>query len=314
MPNQLWLWIIFNAFVVTMLIVDQLVFHRKAHTITMKEALGWSFFWISLALLFNIGIFFFQGSKAALEFLTGYLIELSLSVDNLFVFMVIFSYFQVPVSYQHRVLFWGIVGAQIMRGLFIVAGVVMIHVFHWLIYVFGVFLVLTGIKMALQKEEDIHPERNPVFLFIRRFLPVTEHYEGDKFFLRRNAKWIFTPLFVVLLVIDIVDFMFALDSIPAILAITLNSFIVYSSNVFAILGLRTFYFVLARFMQLFHYLNYGLSFILVFVGIKMLLADIYPIPVVVALGTIVVTLAISVIASLAWPKPQTLPSSKRTNE
>ena len=302
MTDQTWLWIAFNAFVVAMLVLDQVIFHRKAHAVTMKEAVGWSIFWISLALTFNVGIYFWQGPKLALEFLTGYLIELSLSIDNLFVFMVIFSYFNVPAVYQHKVLFWGIVGAQVMRGVFILVGVAMIQQFHWLIYVFGAFLVLTGIKMFLQKDEEIHPEKNPIFTFIRKLLPVTPNYEGEKFWVRTGGRWLFTPLFVVLLVVDIVDFMFALDSIPAILAITLNSFIAYSSNIFAILGLRTFYFVLARFMKLFHYLNYGLSFILVFIGIKMLLADVWHIPVGAALGVVVLTLVFSVAASLIWPQ------------
>ncbi len=302
MDYPLWVWVVFNAFVVGMLILDQVIFHRKPHGVTMKEALGWSAFWIALALLFNAGIFLFRGPKPALEFLTGYLIELSLSIDNLFVFMVIFSYFRVPAQYQHKVLFWGIVGAQVMRGVFIIAGVAMIHRFHWLVYVFGVFLIYTGIKMLVQKEGDIHPERNPIFLFIRRILPVTQDYEGDKFWLKKAASFAFTPLFIVLVVIDITDFVFALDSIPAILAITLDPFIVYTSNIFAILGLRTFYFVLARFLQLFHYLRFGLSFILTFVGVKMVLADIFKIPIGVALGVVILALFCSVGASILWPQ------------
>ncbi len=272
----------------------------------MKEALGWSAFWIVLAFIFNVGIYYWQGPKPAVEFLTGYLIELSLSIDNLFVFIVIFAYFKVPRDYQHKVLFWGIVGAQILRAVFILAGVNLIERFHWLIYLFGVFLIIGSAKMFTHKDEDIHPEQNPIFKLCRKVIPTTPNYDGEKFFVRQNNRWIATPLFLVLVVIDITDLVFAVDSVPAVLAITLNSFIVYTSNIFAILGLRSFYFVLARVMQLFHYLHYGLAVILGFVGVKMLLADLYKIPTGLALGVVVGTLLISIFASLVWPekKPQ----------
>lgn len=306
MHNQGALWIIFNVFVVSMLILDQVVFHKRSHTIKMKEALLWSVFWIALALLFNVWVYFDMGRKAALEFFTGYLIELSLSIDNLFVFIVIFSYFKVPQAYQHKVLFWGVLGAQVMRAVFILAGVALITKFHWIIYVFGAFLIFTGIKMFTHKEDDVHPEENPVFKFIRKFLPVRLSYENDRFFDKKDGRVHITPLFMVLLAVEMTDLLFALDSVPAVLAITLNSFIAYSSNVFAILGLRSFYFVLAHVMKLFHYLHYGLSFILVFVGIKMLMGDIYHIPIGIALGIVVLTLALSVAASLIWPQKKDL--------
>lgn len=302
MSDQFWAWTIFNVFVVAMLILDQVVFHRRAHAITMKEAIGWSAFWVSLAILFNIGIYFWQGPKSALEFLTGYLIEESLSIDNLFIFMMIFSYFKVPLLYQHKVLFWGIIGAQVMRAIFILVGVAVIHKFHWVIYIFGVFLIYTGIKMAFHREGEVEPQKNPAFRLAQRFLPITDRYDEGKFFTKINGRNTATPLFAVLLVIEMTDLMFALDSIPAVLAITLDPFIVYTSNVFAILGLRSMYFVLARFLQLFHYLHHGLSVILIFVGLKMLLADIYKIPIGVALGVVVATLALSVMASLIWPR------------
>ena len=267
-----------------MLALDLGVFHRKAHEVQIKEALGWTAFWITLALLFNLGIYFWRGPEPALEFLTGYLIEKALSVDNIFVFLLIFSYFDVPLLYQHKVLFWGILGALIMRALFIVMGITLIQKVHWVIYIFGGFLILTGIKIALQKEKEIRPERNPVLRIFREFMPVSERYENGKFFLKKEGRYLATPLFIVLLVVETTDIVFAVDSIPAILAITLDSFIVYTSNVFAILGLRALYFALAGLMQLFHRLHYGLAAILVFVGIKMLLADIYKIPIGVALG------------------------------
>jgi tellurite resistance protein TerC len=238
---------------------------------------------------------------AALEFLTGYLLEKSLSVDNIFVFVMIFTYFRVPYMHQHKVLFWGILGALIMRALFIAIGITLIQKFHWIIYIMGAFLIVTGIKMATQKSEQINPERNPVLRLIRRFLRVTEDYEGGRFFVRRNGVLFATPLFIVVLVVETTDVIFAVDSIPAILAITLDPFIVYTSNVFAILGLRALYFALAGVVRLFHYLPYGLSLILVFVGIKMLLVDIYKIPIGIALGTVAAVIAISVIASILYP-------------
>ncbi|KPK99298.1 MAG: hypothetical protein AMJ91_08295, partial [candidate division Zixibacteria bacterium SM23_73_3] len=284
--------------------LDLGVFHRKAHVIKIKEALAWSAFWITLALLFNLGIYFWRGPETALEFLTGYLIEKSLSLDNLFVFLLIFSYFRVPSLYQHKVLFWGIIGALIMRAVFIFTGIALVQKFHWVIYIFGAFLILSGIKMGLQKGKEIHPERNPVLRLFRRFMPVTDGYEDSKFFIKRAGRYLATPLFIVLLVVETTDVIFAVDSIPAILAITLDPFIVYTSNVFAILGLRALYFALAGLMRLFHYLHYGLSAILVFVGVKMLLVDVYKIPVAIALGVVASILLISVIASIIRPRKE----------
>lgn len=301
MSHQLLLWVVFNIFVIAMLVLDLGVFHRRSHEIRIREALLWSAFWIALALLFNVGIYFWRGSVAALEFLTGYLLEKSLSVDNIFVFLMIFTYFRVPYQYQYKVLFWGILGALVMRAGFILLGVTLIQRFHWVIYIMGGFLILTGIKMAMQKDEEIHPERNPVLRLVRRFVSVTENYEGNRFFVKRQGARYATPLFVVVLVVETTDVIFAVDSIPAILAITLDPFIVYTSNVFAILGLRALYFALAGVMRLFHYLPYGLSFILVFVGVKMLLVDLYKIPIGLALGTVAVILTLSVVASILWP-------------
>jgi len=301
MSHQVLLWGVFNLFVLGMLVLDLAVFHRKAHEIRVREALLWSAFWIMLALLFNLGVYYFRGSEDALEFLTGYLLEKSLSVDNIFVFIMIFTYFRVPYVHQHKVLFWGILGALIMRATFILLGVTLIQKFHWIIYVMGAFLIVTGFKMATQKDEEINPERNPVLRLFRRLMPVTDAYEGDRFFVRRAGRIAATPLFVVVLIVETTDVIFAVDSIPAILAITLDPFIVYTSNVFAILGLRALYFALAGVVRLFHYLPYGLSLILVFVGVKMLLVDIYKIPIGIALGTVAAILAISIIASLLFP-------------
>lgn len=301
MENQILIWAVFNIFVIIMLIVDLKIFHRHAHQVEIKEALIWSGIWITLALFFNLGIYFWRGPETALEFLTGYLIEKSLSIDNLFVFLLIFAYFGVPATYQHNVLFWGVLGALIMRAIFIAAGVTLIDRFHWIIFVFGAFLMFTGIKLAFEKDKEINPEKNPVLRLFRRFVPVTEHYEGSRFFVKRAGRRMATPLFVVLLVIETTDVIFAVDSIPAILAITLDSFIVYTSNVFAILGLRALYFALAGIMQMFYYLHYGLAAILVFVGAKMLLSDFYKLPAAVALGVVGSILIISVIASIFWP-------------
>lgn len=301
MGHELWLWIAFALFVVLMLALDLGVFHRRAHVIELKEALGWSAFWIVLAILFNIGVYFWFGRVVALEFLTGYLIEKSLSMDNVFVFALIFTYFRVPALYQHKVLFWGILGALIMRFLFILAGVTLIQKFHWTIYLFGAFLIVTGVRMAREKEKEIHPERNPVLRLARRLVPITRRYVDGRFFVRRMKRTLATPLFVVLLVVETTDLIFAVDSIPAILAITHDPFIVYTSNVFAILGLRALYFALAGLMRLFHYLHYGLSIILVFVGVKMLLSDVYKIPIGIALGIVVGVLIASVLLSILRP-------------
>ena len=296
------MWGGFIIFILGLLILDLKVLQKDDHEIKVREALAWTGFWIALALLFNAGVYYFEGTQKALEFLTAYLIEKSLSVDNIFVFLMVFSYFGIPPKYQHRVLFWGIIGALIMRAAFILVGVALIERIHWIIYVFGAFLIFIGIKMALEKEKEIHPEKNPVLKYFRKIMPVTKEFVGHDFFTKKGTRWAATPLFVVLLVIESTDVVFAVDSIPAVLAISHDPFIVYTSNVFAILGLRALYFAIAGVMRLFHYLNYGLAFILVFVGIKMILADFYKLPVSVALGVIAGVLAISVIASLMFPK------------
>jgi tellurite resistance protein TerC len=295
----------FNLFILVMLALDLGIFNRKAHEVRVKEALTWTAVWISLALIFNGVIYFWRGQEVALQFLTGYLIEYSLSVDNIFVFLLIFSYFQVPAKYQHKVLFWGILGALCMRAVFIVLGIALIRKFHWMIYVFGAFLVFTGIKLAFEKDKKIHPENNPVLRLFKRFVPVTNNYEGSRFTVRQNGKLWATPLLIVLLVVETTDVIFAVDSVPAILAITSDPFIVYSSNAFAILGLRTLFFALAGVMSMFHHLHYGLAAILGFVGMKMMLADIYKIPIGYSLGVIACVLTFSVIASLVWPKKDT---------
>jgi tellurite resistance protein TerC len=284
-----------------MLVLDLGVFHRRAHTVKFREALAWSGAWVALAAIFAVVILFWHGRAPALEFVTGYVIELSLSVDNLFVFLLIFRFFQVPAIHQHKVLFWGILGALVMRAIFIAAGVGLILRFHWIIYVFGAFLVYSGIKLFFQGEAEIHPEKNPVLRLFRRWVPVTKDYVGNKFFVR-NPGLFATPLFVVLLVVETTDLLFAVDSIPAILAITRDAFIVYTSNVFAILGLRSMYFALAGMMEMFRYLHYGLSLVLVFVGAKMLLSHYFEIPIQFALAAVAGVLAVSVIASMANPK------------
>ena len=306
--ESIWLWIGFNLFVLALLALDLGVFHQKAHRVSIREATIWSIVWISLSLLFNLGIFLFwdefvpasdySNREAALAFLTGYLLEKSLSVDNIFIFVVIFTYFAVPAMYQHRVLFWGIIGALIMRGTLIVIGTALLKEFHWIIYVFGAFLIFTGVRMAIQRNEDVHPEQNPVVKLLRRIMPVTENYEGEQFFVRRLGKLMATPLFLVLLIVESTDLIFAIDSIPAIFAVTDDPFIVYTSNVFAILGLRSLYFLLAGVVDKFHYLKLGLSAVLVFVGIKMVISDIYQIPIGVSLAVIASILTIAVAASL----------------
>ncbi len=303
METPIWAWAGFNIFVLAMLLLDLGIFHRKAHEVKIKEALLWSLIWISLSLLFNLGIYIFEGKQQALEFLTGYLIEKSLSIDNIFVFIIIFSFFHVPSAYQHKVLFWGILGALVMRAIFIAAGITLIEKFHWIIYIFGAFLIFTGIKMLRQKDKKIEPERNPVIRAFRKLFAVSPDYLGSSFFSKINGKHMATPLFVVLLTIETTDVIFAVDSIPAILAITKDPFIVYTSNVFAILGLRALYFAIAGIIKMFHYLSYGLSAILVFVGTKMLIVDIYKISIELSLGIVAGILAISIIASI-FRKPQ----------
>ena len=302
MDTPLLKWIFFNAFVLAMLALDLGVFHRKAHAVKVKEALIWSAVWIALALCYNAFVYWWRGPQAALEFFTGYLIEKSLSVDNIFVFVLVFSFFQVPDELQHRVLFWGILGALLMRAVLIVTGAALMVSFWWIIYIFGAFLIYTGLRMALQKEHDVHIENNPLVRAMRRIMPVADSYHGQRFFVRLNSRRMATPLFLTLVVIEFTDLIFAVDSIPAIFAVTQDPFIVYTSNVFAILGLRALYFALAGVVHKFHYLKIGLGIVLIFVGVKMLLAHTaYKIPTGISLVVIGLILAISVIASLARP-------------
>ncbi|MBK7092825.1 MAG: TerC family protein [bacterium] len=299
--TEFWLWAGFIAFVLAMLVIDLGIFNRKAHTIKMKEALIWCTIWISLAALFCIGTYIYKGHQAGLEFLTGYLIELSLSLDNLFVFLLIFSYFRVAPTLQHKVLYWGILGALLMRAGMIAGGIALITKFHWIIYVFGAFLVFTGIKMLTSGDTEIHPDKNPIIRLARKLFPVTPQYHGDHFFARIDGRLFATPMFLVLLMIETTDLVFAVDSIPAILAITRDTFIVYTSNVFAILGLRSFYFALAGMFYKFRFLKVGLSIVLAYVGVKMLIADFFKIPTFVSLGVIVVTIGTSILVSFLIP-------------
>jgi tellurite resistance protein TerC len=303
--GQLWLWVAFNAFVLAMLAIDLFVFHRDAHEVRAREAAAWSVVWVALAVLFGGGVYAWMGRDAGLEYFAGYVIEKALSVDNIFVFVLIFSAFRVPAEYQHRILFWGILGALVMRGAMIGAGAYLIEQFHWIMYVFGAFLVFTGIRMATQVEHAMDPAANPVIRLVRRLVPVTPEYHGQKFFVRRDEsgghRLFATPLFVVLALVETTDLIFAVDSIPAIFAVTQNPFIVYSSNVFAILGLRALYFLLADIIHRFHYLKVGLSVVLVFVGAKMLMADVYHVPIGLSLAVIGAVLACATAASLLWP-------------
>jgi len=298
MDTPIIFWLIFNAFVLAMLALDLGVFHRKSHEVSVKEALTWTFVWIFLALIFNVIIYFWKGQQQALEYFTGYLVEKALSVDNIFVFIIIFTYFQIPTKYQHKVLFWGIIGALIMRVIFIFAGVALLERFHFTIYIFGALLIYTGIKMFNHSSSKIDPEKNPVLKFFKRFMPVTQTLHEDKFFVKINGKQFATPLFLVLILIETTDLIFAVDSIPAILAITQDQFIVYTSNVFAILGLRSLYFALAGIVHRFWLLSYGLAVVLVFVGFKMLLIDYYKIPIEWSLLFIISVIAGSIFLSL----------------
>ena len=298
LTETIWLWIGFNIFVLAMLALDLGVFHRKAHAVSIKEAVVWSAVWITLALAFNAGIYFLRGPDPALQFFTGYLIEKSLSVDNIFVFALLFSSFAVPAASQHRVLFWGILGALLMRGTLIVLGTTLLDAFHWILYLFVAFLIVTGIRMAFHQETELHPERNPGLRLVRRLVPVTNDYERDRFIVRRAGQVLVTPLLLVLLVVETTDLLFAVDSIPAIFAVTRDPFLVYTSNVFAILGLRSLYFVFANVMGRFSYLKLGLAVILSYVGVKMILSDIYHIPTGLSLAVITVVLAVAVIASI----------------
>ncbi len=309
LEEGIWLWVGFNAFVLAMLALDLGVFHRNAHQISIREAALTSLAWVALALAFCYGLYRIEGPRQGLEFLTGYLIEKALSVDNIFVFVLIFSYFKVPPKYQHRVLFWGILGALLMRGFMIGAGAFLISRFGWIMYVFGGFLVITGIRMLFHQDDHIEPEANPVLKLLRRFVRVTHYYHGQRFIVREpnesggKLPWAVTPLFVVLLMVETTDLIFAVDSIPAVFAVTQDTFIVYTSNVFAILGLRALYFLLAGVIEKFHYLKVGLSIVLVFVGVKMLLAEVYHLPISLSLGVIAIVLSIAAGASLLFPKP-----------
>jgi tellurite resistance protein TerC len=296
--TSIWFWVGFNAFVLLMLALDLGVFHRRAHEVKLKEAAAWSAVWVTVAMLFNLAVYVYAGPQAGLEFLTGYLVEKSLAVDNIFVIALIFSYFAVPSIYQHRVLFWGILGALVMRGAFIGAGAYALERWHWVIYVFGGILLLTGIKMAVRRDEAVDLENNVVVKTARRWLPLSARYDGQKFWTVENGKRVATPLFLVLLLVEFTDLVFAIDSIPAIFAITKDPFLVYTSNVFAILGLRSMYFLLAGVVHKFVYLKYGLSMVLVFVGGKMLLLDVVKVPTAVSLAVIATLIGGSIAASL----------------
>ncbi|MCC9167144.1 TerC family protein [Pontibacter harenae] len=300
--NEIYFWIIFNAFVLFLLGLDLFVFHKKEHEVKIKEALLWSLFWVVLSLCFNAFIYYWQGPAPALEFLTAYLIEKSLSVDNLFVFILIFNFFKVPLKFQHKILFWGILGALVLRALFIILGVALISKFHFIIYILGAFLIFTGVKMAFSKDEEVHPENNPLVNWVSKHMRITKTATDGKFFERHGGKLFATPHFLVLIMVESTDVVFAADSIPAILAISKDPFIVYTSNVFALLGLRALYFALAGIMQLFHYLHYGLSLILVFIGAKLVLSDLIEIDMRYALLVVGFILTVSIVLSLLFPK------------
>lgn len=302
METPIIFWIFFNVFVLLMLALDLGVFHRKSHEVSVKEALTWTFVWIFLSLIFNVIIYFWKGQQQALEYFTGYLVEKALSVDNIFVFIMIFTYFQIPTKYQHKVLFWGIIGALIMRVIFIFAGVALLERFHFTIYIFGALLIFTGIKMFNHNSSKIDPNKNPVLKFFKKFMPVTQTLHDDKFFTKIDGRRFATPLFLVLILIETTDLIFAVDSIPAILAITQDQFIVYTSNVFAILGLRSLYFALAGVIHRFWLLSYGLAVVLIFVGIKMTLIDFYKIPIEWSLLFIAAIITASIFLSLKFEK------------
>ena len=298
------MWLAFGSVIAVMFVLDLCVFNRKSHEIKFREALTWTMVWVSLAMAFNLGVWYYMGPAKALEFFTGYLIEESLSVDNLFVFIMIFSYFHVSRAQQPKILKWGIIGALVMRGIFILLGIELIERFHWMVYVFGAILIYTGFKMAFGGDEKVEPEKNPLVKLVRRFIPITKRTWGDKFFIKRRGIWSATPLFLTLIVVESSDLIFAVDSIPAVLAVTHDPFIVYSSNVFAIMGLRSLYYLLAHVMEMFVYLKLGVSFILAFVGAKMLLVDIVEIPLLLSLGMIIGTLTISILTSVLLARKQ----------
>ncbi len=300
---MLYFWILFNAFALGLLLVD-LRLHRRGRVVGFRAALGWSAMYVVLAGAFAVVLCFWQGQQIALEFVTGYILEVSLSVDNLFIFLLIFNFFAVPDQQQHRVLFWGVIGALVLRGIFIGAGVGLISRFHWVLYVFGVLLILSGIRFCLTGQHKIDPAANPLVRAFRRFIPVTKDYQGGKFFVRNlqdNSRLYATPLLIVLLVIETTDVLFAVDSIPAVLAITLNAFIVYTSNVFAILGLRSMYFAVSRLMKVFRFLHYGLAAVLMMVGVKMVISEYFRIPTAVMLGAVASVILISIAISMAFP-------------
>jgi tellurite resistance protein TerC len=303
------LWAGFIGFVLVMLAIDLGVFHKKAHEVSLKEAGAWSGVWFVMAMIFNVGIYVWFGPDRALEFTTGYLIEKALAVDNIFVFVIIFASFGVPTLYQHRVLFWGVLGALVMRAAFILAGGALIQQFHWAIYAFGALLVITGLKLLLQRHEDVHPERNPIVRAVQRIFPVAHDNTEGHFMVVRNGRRFATPLLLALVAVEVTDVIFAVDSIPAIFAITTDPFIVFTSNIFAILGLRSLYFLLAGVITKFTYLKVGLSLVLIFVGAKMLLADVFKIPIVVSLGMIAALLGGSIVASILRPvRTEALPA------
>lgn len=301
MSVPVWVWVAFNLIVLLMIIADLFILHRKDKVISVKRALYTSAVWMGLALIFNYCIYVYAGKEAALNFLTGFLIEQSLSVDNLFVFLLVFKYFQVPKEFQHKVLFWGILGAIVMRAIFIIFGLALVSAFHWVLYIFGAFLIYTGFKMAFSRDEELHPEKNPILIFLKKWIPVLHNYHDHQFFIKHEGRLWATPLFIVLLTIESTDLIFALDSIPAVMAITLDPFIIYTSNIFAILGLRSLYFALAGMITLFHFLHYGLAAILSFVGLKMLAEPFLDIPIGIALGFTVIVLTVSIGASLIYP-------------
>ena len=304
------LWAFFTLFVLFVLALDLGVFHRRAHAIGYKEALGWCAFWVGLALAFNLLVYHWFGTERALEFLTGYLIEQALSVDNMFVFLIIFTYFAVPAELQHRVLFWGILGALVMRAVFILAGAALIERFHFVVYLFGGFLLLTGIRLLRDKGAAIHPERSPVYRLFSRLVPVAKEYRGSRFFVVEGGRRYATPLLLVLAVVEATDLVFAVDSIPAVFGVTTDPFIVYTSNIFAILWLRSLFFVLAGAMSQFHLLKLALGLVLGFVGTKMLIADFVPIPILVSLAVVAALLAGAIVGSLLWPRPAPAPLAR----
>jgi tellurite resistance protein TerC len=299
----IYFWILFNLFALGMLVLDLLVFHRRGRVVGSREALAWSAMWIGLAAAFAGVVVFWQGRQVALEFVTGYVLELSLSVDNLFLFLVIFRYFSVPEQHQRSVLFWGVLGALLMRGIFILAGVGLIERFHWIVYVLGALLIYSGVRLGLSGEHRVDPAKNPAVKALRRLLPVTDDYQGGRFFVRGwrgNPGLYATPLLVVLAVVETTDLLFAVDSIPAVLAVTLNAFIVYTSNVFAILGLRSMYFAVSGLLQAFRFLHTGLALVLILVGLKMITADRFPVPTHLTLGVVAGVLAVSIMASVMF--------------